>query len=124
MLSLLQYLNTPSLSSLFDLDSLYHHLRLLVPKSKSLSKWSIEEINHEGLRCIIDESDTQPDNKKRGWLHLRESLHDPIISLTAESDIEGGVNLILEALVASGLFDEAGVRGMIDWESFVQELRR
>lgn len=55
--------------------------------------WQLEEENHEGWRFNIPEGEG-----KRGWCLLRQSLHDPIIVLNAESDVEGGVEAILEPL--------------------------
>jgi hypothetical protein len=49
------------------------------------SSWSLEPVNHEGWRVTVDEGDG-----KRGWLLLRQSLHDPLLVLNVESDKEGG----------------------------------
>jgi len=44
--------------------------------------WALEEENHEGWRFNVGES---------GWVLLRQSLHDPILVLNAESDAAGQV---------------------------------
>jgi hypothetical protein len=49
------------------------------------SSWSLEAVNHEGWRVNVDEGDG-----KRGWLLLRQSLHDPLLVLNVESDVAGG----------------------------------
>ncbi len=49
------------------------------------SHWALEEVNHEGWRVNVDEGDG-----KRGWLLLRQSLHDPLLVLNVESDRVGG----------------------------------
>jgi len=50
--------------------------------------WSFETPNYEGIRV----------NTKDGWFLLRKSLHDPILPLNIESDIEGGVKRMEESL--------------------------
>ena len=52
--------------------------------------WTIVEPNYEGLRVSC------PDEK--GWFLLRMSLHDPVIPLNIESDMEGGIELIAAKL--------------------------
>eukprot|EP00882_Tetradesmus_deserticola_P014684 GHRQ01015624.1.p1 GENE.GHRQ01015624.1~~GHRQ01015624.1.p1 ORF type:complete len:589 (+),score=228.84 GHRQ01015624.1:649-2415(+) len=47
--------------------------------------WSLEPVNHEGWRVNVDEGEG-----KRGWLLLRQSLHDPLLVLNVESDVQGG----------------------------------
>jgi hypothetical protein len=47
--------------------------------------WSLEPVNHEGWRVDVDEG-----GGKRGWLLLRQSLHDPLLVLNVESDTPGG----------------------------------
>ncbi|KAG2439969.1 hypothetical protein HXX76_004088 [Chlamydomonas incerta] len=47
--------------------------------------WSLESVNHEGWRVNIDEGEG-----RRGWLLLRQSLHDPLLVLNVESELPGG----------------------------------
>lgn len=47
--------------------------------------WSLEPVNHEGHRVNVDEGEG-----RRGWLLLRQSLHDPLLVLNIESDTQGG----------------------------------
>ena len=47
--------------------------------------WALEPVNHEGWRVSVDEG-----QGRRGWLLLRQSLHDPLLVLNVESDVEGG----------------------------------
>lgn len=49
------------------------------------SNWSLEPVNYEGWRVAVDEGDGH-----RGWLLLRQSLHDPLLVLNVESDKQGG----------------------------------
>lgn len=50
------------------------------------SGWALERENHEGWRVAVDEGSGQ-----QGWLLLRASLHDPLLVLNVESDVNGGV---------------------------------
>lgn len=52
------------------------------------SSWSMEPVNHEGWRVTVDQGEG-----RRGWLLLRQSLHDPLLVLNIESDQEGGMRL-------------------------------
>ena len=52
--------------------------------------WSIEPKNYEGIRINCD--------KEKGWFILRVSLHEPLLALNIESDIEGGVKSIFSKL--------------------------
>lgn len=53
----------------------------------------IADDNREGIRIYFDREDMQ------GWLLLRLSVHDPIMPLNIESDIEGGVRKIAERFI-------------------------
>ncbi|MFG6103000.1 phosphomannomutase/phosphoglucomutase [Leptothoe sp. EHU-05/26/07-4] len=55
--------------------------------------WSLVPNNYEGVRvaCSSPEED--------GWFLLRLSLHDPILPLNIESNVEGGVAQITEQLL-------------------------
>ena len=50
----------------------------------------IADDNREGIRIYFDAED------EKGWLLLRLSVHDPIMPLNIESDVEGGVLKIAE----------------------------
>ena len=54
----------------------------------------IADDNREGVRIYFDAED------KQGWLLLRLSVHDPIMPLNIESDVEGGVKLIAESFMS------------------------
>ena len=58
------------------------------------------EDNYEGLRVCVDEG-----NGKQGWFLLRCSLHDPVMVLNFESQVEGGVSMMAEEFGA-WLLDE------------------
>lgn len=50
--------------------------------------WEVDEPNYEGVRVkVMDGSD------QTGWVLLRASLHDPLLVVNAESDVQGGVYL-------------------------------
>lgn len=54
--------------------------------------WEEVNQNYEGLRVICNN-----DNEK-GWFLIRLSLHDPVMPLNIESDIEGGIDVIISKL--------------------------
>ncbi|MBQ2676971.1 MAG: phosphomannomutase/phosphoglucomutase [Clostridia bacterium] len=54
--------------------------------------WDIAPDNHEGIRISFG------DNMGNGWFLLRLSVHDPIMPLNIESDVEGGVMVIAKQL--------------------------
>ena len=54
--------------------------------------WEIVSPNFEGLRVRC----TSP--KEKGWFLLRMSLHDPVMPLNIESDVEGGTQIISNKL--------------------------
>ncbi len=51
--------------------------------------WELVPDNYEGIRVRCD----------RGWFLLRLSLHDPVLPLNIESDVEGGVENIKNRLI-------------------------
>ncbi len=55
--------------------------------------WTLEEPNYEGIRILCSNP------KESGWFLLRLSLHDPLMPLNIESDVEGGVKAIVSRLV-------------------------
>lgn len=56
--------------------------------------WQIVPHNYEGIRVSCNSMD------ENGWFLLRLSLHDPVMPLNIESNIEGGVAKILHRLTA------------------------
>ena len=66
-------------------------------KAGEMAGWSIVEPNYEGLRvsCTND--------GEKGWWLLRMSLHDPVMPLNIESNVEGGVAAIEAKLKGMGL---------------------
>jgi hypothetical protein len=49
------------------------------------SSWALEAVNYEGWRVAVDEGEG-----RHGWVLLRQSLHDPLLVLNVESDVQGG----------------------------------
>ena len=73
-------------------DSIIEDLRTL-SSSGELSDCSLEEPNYEGVRINFNNSSI------KGWMLLRKSLHEPIMPLNFESDVEGGCIKIAELLI-------------------------
>jgi phosphomannomutase len=61
-------------------------------KVKQTEGWEVVSPNYEGLRVRCTSSN------EKGWFLLRLSLHDPVMPLNIESDIEGGVQIIATKL--------------------------
>jgi phosphomannomutase len=57
------------------------------------SNWSIVPHNYEGVRVSCNSVE------ERGWFLLRLSLHDPVLPLNIESNVEGGVSKIANKLI-------------------------
>ncbi len=55
--------------------------------------WSIVPHNYEGIRVSCRHPQQQ------GWFLLRLSLHDPVLPLNIESNVEGGISQIAERLI-------------------------
>ncbi len=64
----------------------------LKAKVLEIGDWSVVEPNYEGIRVACRSASEQ------GWFLLRMSLHDPVMPLNIESDVEGGEKLIFERL--------------------------
>ena len=54
------------------------------------ASWSMEPVNHDGLRCSVGDGD---------WLIARASLHEPVVSLQMEADDAGGTAAICAAVL-------------------------
>jgi len=69
----------------------------VLPKFKELIEsqegWTLEAENFEGWRATIEEG-----NGKSGWVLLRQSLHDPLLVLNVESDVEGGCKRTIDVV--------------------------
>ena len=64
----------------------------LTAYAQTKAGWSLAPSNFEGVRVNLDE------NHGNGWFLLRLSLHDPLLPLNIESNVEGGVATIATAL--------------------------
>jgi len=60
---------------------------------ESKEGWTLEAENYEGWRATIDEGDGN-----KGWVLIRQSLHDPLLVVNMESDLEGGCQKITDAV--------------------------
>ncbi len=52
--------------------------------------WQIADDNHDGIRISADKENGD------GWILLRLSVHDPVMPLNAESNSQGGVEMMLK----------------------------
>ncbi len=69
--------------------------RILAELEKKINHqdgWEVVSPNYEGLRVRCTSSNEE------GWFLLRMSLHDPVMPLNIESNIEGGVEIIATKL--------------------------
>lgn len=57
-------------------------------------EWHIAPDNREGIRISFDLDGV----KDSGWLLLRLSVHDPVLPLNVECDVQGGVKILLKSL--------------------------
>ncbi|PHV62951.1 phosphomannomutase/phosphoglucomutase [Cyanobacterium aponinum UTEX 3221] len=76
--------------------------------------WEIVTPNYEGIRVSCSSPEEQ------GWFLLRLSLHDPVIPLNIETNVQGGVNKIASRLTVFfqefshldlSVFDNSGFKG-------------
>ncbi len=69
-----------------------HVLKSLENYALTVSGWTTEKDNYEGIRinCNSESGD--------GWLLVRLSLHDPVLPVNIESDTTGGVKMIAQFL--------------------------
>ncbi|MBO4925421.1 MAG: phosphomannomutase/phosphoglucomutase [Clostridia bacterium] len=76
--------------------------------------WHIAPDNREGVRISFD----LQDGANNGWFLLRLSVHDPVLPLNIESDVEGGVHEMALALL--GVLSGAEGVDLSRLEKFVQ----
>ena len=72
-------------------DRLLEDLKVWVEDNKS-SGVSLVIPNYEGVRVRFDKENGD------GWFLIRKSLHDPILPLNIESNIQGGIHIIADML--------------------------
>lgn len=58
------------------------------------SKWHLAKDNREGVRILFD----LEGGVENAWFQIRQSVHDPVLVLYAESDVHGGVVQMLRQL--------------------------
>jgi phosphomannomutase len=68
-------------------------LAALKPFVESQPHWAIAPQNFEGIRVICS------GQQEQGWFLLRLSLHDPVLPLNIESNVQGGVEVIRNQLL-------------------------
>jgi phosphomannomutase len=61
---------------------------------KSTDGFSIVNNNYDGVRVTCDNTNGD------GWFLLRLSLHEPVLALNIESDIKGGIQIIINKLAS------------------------
>jgi phosphomannomutase len=59
---------------------------------KTFNQWEIEPVNYEGIRVKCMNQD------EKGWFLARMSLHDPMLPVNIESDVENGTKIISSKL--------------------------
>ena len=69
-------------------------IETILSKTLDDPSWHLAPDNREGVRISFD-LDGGVDN---AWFLLRLSVHDPVMPLNAESDVKGGVNVMLGKL--------------------------
>lgn len=97
---LIQELSQPKESEEFrlkilDLDFKSYGINIITALenfAKTVENWEIVPNNYEGVRISCGKE------KGDGWFLLRLSLHDPVIPVNIESNIEGGVAIIAQEL--------------------------
>lgn len=62
--------------------------------SQNTPGWNIAPDNYEGIRVYFG------DNMGNGWFLLRMSLHEPLMPLNIESDVDGGTKVIARHLAS------------------------
>ena len=62
--------------------------------AKAQQGWLLADDSREGVRVSFGENDGD------GWFLLRLSVHDPIMPLNVESNKSGGIDIILDKLMA------------------------
>ncbi len=98
--SLIETLEEPTESVEFRMNILLEDFKIygqqvideLTVYAQNQEGWSLATSNYEGVRVDLDE------NHGSGWFLLRLSLHDPLLPLNIESNIEGGAKLIAAEL--------------------------
>jgi phosphomannomutase len=79
-------------------DRVIHQLQVF---AASQANWRIVPNNYEGVRVACQ------DASEDGWFLLRMSLHDPVLPLNIESNVQGGVAQIRQKLLEFiGNFDD------------------
>ena len=82
----------------------------LTEYSKTQSGWSLAPSNFEGVRVNLDET------HGNGWFLLRLSLHDPLLPLNIESNIQGGCRAIASELATFlKQYDKLDIRSIVDY---------
>ena len=71
-------------------EQVLEHIKMAAEKEQD---WQLVSPNYEGVRIACKGEEEQ------GWFLLRQSLHDPVLPLNIESNVEGGVNCITERVL-------------------------
>jgi phosphomannomutase len=92
-------------------------IQRVMDTAKKNPEWHIAPDNREGVRISFD-LDGKED---AGWFLLRLSVHDPVLPLNVESDVTGGVQIMLRKLYGvigemQGI-DLSGIREALEQET-------
>ena len=75
--------------------------------------WHIAPDNREGVRISFD----LMDGVNNGWFLLRLSVHDPVLPLNIESDVEGGVQILLSVLRSAEGIDLSRLEAFVNQQN-------
>lgn len=82
-----------------DVNDVYHSIiSNLKASARDSSEIEIVEPNYEGLRLSFVNHTYLPE-KPYGWCLLRKSLHEPLLPVNIESNLQGGVSRIINLLL-------------------------
>ena len=69
-------------------------IETLMDYASEAEGWNVAPDNREGVRISFD----LQQELNNAWFLLRMSVHDPVLALNVESDVEGGLHTVLSAL--------------------------
>ena len=67
----------------------------VMSRTENDPEWHAASANREGIRVSFD----LKGERDSGWFLLRLSVHDPVLPVNCESDVDGGVNVMLDRLM-------------------------
>ncbi len=74
-----------------------HVIQQVLDYANSAEGWHIAPDSREGVRINFDINE----GFQNGWFLLRLSVHDPVLPLNIESDVPGGIHIMLSSLLSA-----------------------